>query len=326
MGLLDRFRRRGPALTAEQRARLSRIVNPQQRQALLDALASGEDIPEYAWTPISSKLDPTSLAALVEQARDQLQRQSTASVDEELERAADSLRPEATATTHYLVPPQECEMAALASRFTPLVGWGIFNPFGPTTSYLALLDVPDRDDRLLLQRMQHPLTQRATLVGLLPATVSDLMPTLRQLFRQNGAPEHSLVAGLPSHILVPPGSPLELEQVRELFWLVAPLSSDAAYLDGVTASLLRHKGNPWERASEGVRAALGQFGRPSRDEAVEASDPAAPSGPNPAQFARWWAAVTDSEHVQSELAAMPSAWEGALELMRQRGGTSEESR
>jgi hypothetical protein len=52
----DRFRGRGPALTDEQRTRLSRIVNPQQRQALLHALARGEEIPEFAWHPIPATL------------------------------------------------------------------------------------------------------------------------------------------------------------------------------------------------------------------------------------------------------------------------------
>jgi hypothetical protein len=56
MAWFDRVRRRGPGLTDEQRARLSRIVNPQQRQALLDALARREEIPEFAWHPIPATL------------------------------------------------------------------------------------------------------------------------------------------------------------------------------------------------------------------------------------------------------------------------------
>jgi hypothetical protein len=93
MGLLDRFRRRGTALIDDQRARLSRIVNPQQRQALLDALASGEEIPDYAWTPISADVDTLALLAQVQA---QFKESSTARVTEELVEAADALRSRAT--------------------------------------------------------------------------------------------------------------------------------------------------------------------------------------------------------------------------------------
>ena len=38
--------------TPEQQQRLAHIVNPQQRAALLQAIAAGEEIPDFAWTPI----------------------------------------------------------------------------------------------------------------------------------------------------------------------------------------------------------------------------------------------------------------------------------
>jgi len=55
MGLFDWFRRRRP--TPEQEAPLARITNPQQRAALLKAVADGEVIPEYAWDPLPTKFD-----------------------------------------------------------------------------------------------------------------------------------------------------------------------------------------------------------------------------------------------------------------------------
>jgi hypothetical protein len=55
MGLFDWFRRRRP--TPEQEARLARITNPQQRAALLKAVADGDVIPEYAWDPLPTEFD-----------------------------------------------------------------------------------------------------------------------------------------------------------------------------------------------------------------------------------------------------------------------------
>ncbi len=59
MGSFDWLDQRRP--TAEQEQRLSQIKNPIQRKALLDAIAKGEDIPMYAWTPISENIDPIAL-------------------------------------------------------------------------------------------------------------------------------------------------------------------------------------------------------------------------------------------------------------------------
>ena len=41
-----------PYVTPEQRARLALIENDDQREALLDAIAKGEEIPDFAWTPL----------------------------------------------------------------------------------------------------------------------------------------------------------------------------------------------------------------------------------------------------------------------------------
>lgn len=38
--------------TPEQAERLSRITDPRQRRVLEAAIAKGEDIPDFAWTPI----------------------------------------------------------------------------------------------------------------------------------------------------------------------------------------------------------------------------------------------------------------------------------
>ena len=66
MGLFDWFRRRRP--TREQEARLAGITNPQQRAALLKAVADGDVIPEYAWDPVPGEFDTFTLLPRAPQA------------------------------------------------------------------------------------------------------------------------------------------------------------------------------------------------------------------------------------------------------------------
>jgi hypothetical protein len=59
MGLFDWLIRCRP--TAEQEQRLLEVKNPLQRKALLAAIEKGEDIPMYAWAPISENTDPLAI-------------------------------------------------------------------------------------------------------------------------------------------------------------------------------------------------------------------------------------------------------------------------
>jgi hypothetical protein len=51
-------------LTADQRERLKHITNPKQRERLLQAIAGGEEIPDYAWEPVSEELMDTAFDGL----------------------------------------------------------------------------------------------------------------------------------------------------------------------------------------------------------------------------------------------------------------------
>jgi hypothetical protein len=55
MSFFDRFFARKRRPTKEQERLLSRISNPQQRRTLLRAVEEGEDIPSYAWTPLTEQ-------------------------------------------------------------------------------------------------------------------------------------------------------------------------------------------------------------------------------------------------------------------------------
>ena len=62
MVIFNFFRRKRPALTKDQERKLATIPNPQQRQALLTAIAKDEEIPDYAWHPIPKDFDTVSPA------------------------------------------------------------------------------------------------------------------------------------------------------------------------------------------------------------------------------------------------------------------------
>lgn len=65
MGLFDHFKKRRP--TREQLKRLSRITNPQQREALLKAIARAEEIPAYAWDPLPADFDTVAFYRRVQE-------------------------------------------------------------------------------------------------------------------------------------------------------------------------------------------------------------------------------------------------------------------
>jgi hypothetical protein len=82
-------------------------------------------------------------------------------------------------------------------------------------------------------------------------------------------------------------------------------------LDGTAARVKRFKGRPWERASEELRAGFDEFRAVGTPEARGVKWP-----PDDPSWKSWWAAVTDREHVASEMTQMPAAWEGSKRFMR----------
>jgi hypothetical protein len=62
MGPSDEPTKRRP--TREQEELLARISNPQQQRALISAIEDGEDIPSYAWTPVTEESQRKIGAAL----------------------------------------------------------------------------------------------------------------------------------------------------------------------------------------------------------------------------------------------------------------------
>lgn len=236
---------------------------------------------------------------------------------EEIRRCVAEARKTATPASAYVSDPIECEAIAATARFIPLCSWRIFNPFGPTLSSLFLAEVPGTSDRALFFRMLNPFDSEAVLFGLIPRPLTQssdtLMPTLRRLFGQNGSEDVPLFISLPSHIPTLKESPLSWAQLKELFLLAAARSSEAGNIESTTDRLVRYRTDPWGRASVELEESLKQY-----EKAKAMAPPAGAKGrmATQGQLDRWWAAVTDPEHVASEISEIRAAWEGATRFQK----------
>ncbi len=185
-------------------------------------------------------------------------------------------------------------------------------------SALLLIEVPESKDLLLFLRLLNPVYSQAIVYGVLPEDsgrdTDRLFLTLETLFSRNGSSEYPLLGDLPTHVPPAPGSPLAPEQVKELFFLLAMKASNIGYIEAVSENLARYKGDPWARASAEFK------------EGMKAFDPGAKTGelrpgtkavkPTRSHLERWWALVTDPQHVESETSQMQKAWEGSLRFLK----------
>ncbi len=323
MGFFDRFRRRRQP-TREQAERLSRITNPQQRAALLSAIAEGEAIPEYAWNPLPTEFDAAALARRVRErfhsapssetqpVEEETVPASTDDVDGEIARCADLLRPAATAESGYLSAPIECPALASARVFTPLLAWAFFNPFGPTLCALHLVRVPRTGERVIFCRSLNPFANSALACGLVPDAVAQDVPRIVSVLTRLFSGSDTPMPNPPTHVQVPPESPLAPTQAREI--ILSSVKRTRAKELAVTIQRLKdYKGDPWGRtaverdeAFARLRQGLASPTQASPDETLATT----------AQLEEWWTAATDPVHVQSEVAELPRAWDGAINFQK----------
>jgi hypothetical protein len=69
-------------LTADQQAKLARIVNEQQREQLLNAIEQGFAIPDYAWEPLPADLDLAKMFGQMSEILEQVANEANVSVDD----------------------------------------------------------------------------------------------------------------------------------------------------------------------------------------------------------------------------------------------------
>jgi hypothetical protein len=284
-------------LNSEQTAQLAKVGNPLQRTLLLQAIEAGMEVPAYAWVPVPAD---------VTDQQEFIQYSIRIQGEFEIKDCADQMRAQATLASLYLCPAVQMglEMARI-SRFTPLSQWGIFNPMGPTIAMLGLALVPAFTDSLLVTYFLNPFNAWTTVYGLLPEEVSGneekLLAVLQPLFEQNGADGHPLFVCLPHYMsLLAPSSNID-EQMKRLVFLASGRAK-IGNLDATCDLLEKFKGDPW--------------GRVTAEAQVATQETEVCSGPTSTQFDRWWSIVTNNEQIEGEIHNMPSAWEGAINFLK----------
>lgn len=294
--------------------RLARITDPHQRRVLLLALARGETIPEAAWVPFH-EMSPI-VQALIK-----------ADPAETGGPPASVLRPKA-----WFPPPVGFSAGELRrflddetillnvpfERFadadvTMLFGWGIFNPLGPTMATMNLVEAGPA--QMLVYSYRHPLQQRDVGYAAIPHEVARNKDSVRFLVSEvcsrNGSPGYPLLPGsLPSHVFVPAGGPLKLADMEGALRRLL-VHSRPENLYALADKLERFRGRPWDRASSELDDAVNAI--------VHKVDPiGARWPPDDRTWSTWWRAVTDEEHVASEMGQMQAAWVGSIQQAGQR--------
>lgn len=310
-------------LTADQQAKLARIVNEQQREQLLDAIDQGLEIPDYAWEPLPADMDLAKMSGQMSEILEELANEAHVSVDElrsaefqefDLEQKVLRAQNTATAASHFLcVPFALDEPIDSQDQSIRLLSWGYFNPKGPTVCELVLEVLASPDSVLLVIYRFHPFVPSGAVYGCFPAKVASdrttIVKSLGALFSTNGSDEERLLGGPPSYVFVPEESPLSLSDIRPMF---ASILADTSFSDlGRSCDLIkRHWCSPWNRASEELQNALSSAIAGSRTKSSKAI-PQARQTSMDAVFAQWWTLVTDSDHVAAEMGEIPAAWIGA---------------
>jgi len=344
MGLFDRFRKR-PRLTREQEKKLSLIKNENQRLAILSALEAGEDIPEYAWTPIPEDLDLSSdpdfqeVMVKINEVAEQEGRDPGDVIGDldhgwKYEKAANTLLPFSRPSNMYLGPAAEIEPPLIRCEDSRLLAmWAFFNPMGPSFCVLTVDHVPQTDNFLLIFGIGHPFVPAYTAYGLLPESEinnkEQLLNVLQALFERNGDDDHPILIDFPTHFQFHEDALLTSEEIQSLIFEAAKTLSGQG-LDHTCDLLEECKGDPWQRtavARDEAFAPLLELRKkmPNASEKEfaaamakisEENDDTSFGPPSIEQLERWWRLVTDLEHVESEASQMQAAWEGAVKFQQ----------
>jgi hypothetical protein len=119
---------------------------------------------------------------------------------------ADRAKGTASEDTGYLcaIPFSVPDLLAEAGVATGVLGWGIFNPYGPTLSFLALIGVPERLESLLYLTRMNPFQCQNLAYGIVPDLIKDdyLNDILDELLAKYSVGEFGLFSdSLPSFIV-----------------------------------------------------------------------------------------------------------------------------
>jgi hypothetical protein len=219
---------------------------------------------------------------------------------------ADRARETASEDTGYLcvTPVRVADLVTNADKASGILGWGIFNPYGPTFGLLARIEVPERPESLLYLTRMNPFQCENFVYGIFPDSIRQeyLNDILGELFSQYPTGEFGLFCdSLPSFI-APLAPRLEFSDLVHKG--LAHIGPEKVKRECIL--LRRIPNDPWGIATEQLRLAFPARRDEARSSAVrESADAGA--------LDQWLSLVTEKDHLISYMKQMPHAWEGAIE-------------
>ncbi|MBG79802.1 MAG: hypothetical protein CMJ39_03705, partial [Phycisphaerae bacterium] len=251
--------------TWKQRRLLKKIVNPEQKEQLLKAIANREPIPLYAWTPVPAEI-PDSARELISEAVEQVKAaadQAGVSFDEALGHAdsrwhvtkvADVVRDSARDEFGILETPLTAlNELAPCEPDRPLLMWLFFNPYGPTMLKLVLWEDRINQQWLIGMTQLHPFQPDIVVYGILnneDVEDNDYLESICcRLFRNFGfQSEKPIMESMPTSIIAATESPLTLDVLHPLVKWIAEQTNAGGFEDNINY-LKEHWLDPWARTA-----------------------------------------------------------------------------
>jgi hypothetical protein len=190
----------------------------------------------------------------------------------------------------------------------PLFCWGIFNPMGPTISFIGLLEDPAEKIELIFYRSFNPFSQSNFIVGACDWDVTiDQLPLLEELFETNGNDEFLITNSLPTFFINLDDSMDKM--IDPLLWIVYQNSEEdlKEQIELINSNL----GKPWDRASVAMNSALKSI--------ISKENKSGGFDPNKDDFTEWFDLIQSDEHFNPELKNFILAWKESIEHQSDNG-------
>jgi|TARA_B100000315_G_C14567521_1_gene583738 hypothetical protein len=182
-----------------------------------------------------------------------------------------------------------------------LLCWGIFNPFGPTISFLGIAEDPDEKSELLFFRMFNPFAQENYIVGSCDWDFDlDIGQLLEDVFEQNGNDDFVVISSLPTFIIPLDDSISNI--IQQLFWIA--YNEIEENLRESIDLINNNIDSPWDRATASLKKGVTSFKNKDK-EIINFTA-------NEDEFFEWFDLIQSKEYFKSELTNFIPAWNGAL--------------
>jgi hypothetical protein len=318
MSFFTNFRKRVP--TPEQLVKLAKITDPHQRRTLMLCIENGEAIPDFAWRPIPP-LPPEALEGIRKATVDLMNDlqpiahekglsplellRNQYSAEAKFDALVAKARKSGTDETGWLCTQirdisRELEFAA-ESRTIPLFAWGNYFLTGVTFNNLALAGKPGASESLLIFTHMNLRSPGADVVGIIPDSVKDdktkFLTVLLKLAKENRSTEQPVMAGLPTYVMLLPGSPLQAVDLKDILF---EFTRTVELLEPISGTIARYQtcyGEPKKRAEKELEDLVLRVKNRTSEGTQERFEPMSRG-----VFEEWWKCVADPEHVKREMA------------------------